>query len=67
MLWSHRTWAELPRDRTGRNGVTGMPNRANAERGRLWLDWMVEDLPALLRCGMTESLPLDRSAFASTN
>lgn len=52
-----------PVNRTSRNGVTGMPSRATAEHGRLWFDWMVEDLSALILRGLRETPPLDHSFF----
>jgi creatinine amidohydrolase len=52
-----------PVNRTSRNGTTGMPSRASAEQGARWFDWMVEDLSALIRRGMIETPPLDRSYF----
>lgn len=52
-----------PVNRTSRNGVTGAPSRANAANGRLWFDWMVEDLSDLIRRGMAEKPPLDHSYF----
>jgi creatinine amidohydrolase len=56
-----------PVNRTSRNGVTGTPSRARADNGRRWFDWMVEDLSALIRRGMTETPPLDHSYFKSTS
>jgi creatinine amidohydrolase len=53
-----------PVNRTSVNGVTGSPSLATAEKGRLWFDWMVEDLSALIRRGMTETPPLDHSYFS---
>jgi creatinine amidohydrolase len=55
-----------PVNRTSRNGVTGMPSRANAHNGRQWFDWMVEDLSELVERGMTEMPPLDHSYFTQT-
>jgi creatinine amidohydrolase len=52
-----------PVNRTSRNGVTGSPSRASAAHGRLWFDWMVEDLSELIRRGMMEAPPLDHSYF----
>ncbi len=52
-----------PVNRTSLNGVTGTPSRASAENGRVWFEWMVEDLCALIRRGIAESPPLDRSYF----
>lgn len=54
-----------PVNRTSRNGVTGMPSRATADKGRLWFEWLVEDLSALVRRGIAEEPPLDRSYFGS--
>ena len=53
-----------PVNRTSANGVTGSPSLATAEKGRLWFDWMVEDLSALIRRGMTETPPLEHSYFS---
>ena len=53
-----------PVNRTSANGVTGSPSLATAEKGRLWFDWMVEDLSALIRRGMTETPPLGHSYFS---
>ncbi|HMI95530.1 MAG TPA: creatininase family protein [Micropepsaceae bacterium] len=52
-----------PVNRTSANGVTGCPSRASAEKGRLWFEWMVEDLSTLIRRGLEETPPLDRSYF----
>ena len=52
-----------PVNRTSRNGVTGSPSRATADKGRLWFDWMVEDLSALIARGMRETPPLEHSYF----
>lgn len=49
-----------PVNHTSRNGVTGYPSRASAEKGRAGFDWMVEDLGALIRAGLRETPPLDR-------
>ena len=46
--------------------VTGAPSRATPENGARWFAWMVEDLGALIRRGMAETPPLDRSYFAKT-
>jgi creatinine amidohydrolase len=56
-----------PVNRTSRNGVTGSPSSATAEKGRVWFDWMVEDLSALIVRGMVETPPLEHSYFATTN
>jgi creatinine amidohydrolase len=52
-----------PVNRTSRNGVTGKPSQATGDKGRKLFDWMVEDLSDLIRRGMTETPPLDRSYF----
>lgn len=52
-----------PVNRTSANGVTGLPSRATAEKGRQWFDWMVDDLSELIRRGMGETPPLDHSYF----
>ena len=52
-----------PVNRTSRNGVTGAPSQASADKGRLWFEWMVDDLAALIERGMTETPPLDCSYF----
>jgi creatinine amidohydrolase len=52
-----------PVNRTSLNGVTGMPSRASADKGRQWFDWMVEDLAALIEGGRKEQPPLDSSYF----
>jgi creatinine amidohydrolase len=56
-----------PVNRTSRNGVTGSPSRATAEKGRVWFEWMVEDLSALIVRGMGEMPPLEHSYFEITN
>jgi creatinine amidohydrolase len=52
-----------PVNRTSANGATGYPSRASADKGRLWFEWMVEDLSALIRRGLEETPPLDHSYF----
>jgi creatinine amidohydrolase len=52
-----------PVNRTSLNGVTGKPSQASAEKGRIWFDWLVEDLSTLVAKGMSETPPLDRSYF----
>jgi creatinine amidohydrolase len=52
-----------PVNRTSANGVTGSPSLATAEKGHLWFQWMVEDLSALIRRGMSETPPLEHSYF----
>jgi len=53
-----------PVNRTSLNGVTGAPSQASAEKGAEWFAWMVEDLSALIRSGVTEQPPLGFSYFA---
>jgi creatinine amidohydrolase len=53
-----------PVNRTSKNGVTGAPSQASAEKGREWFAWMVEDLSALIVSGVTEQPPLDVSYFS---
>jgi creatinine amidohydrolase len=53
-----------PVNRTSLNGVTGQPSRADADKGRIWFEMMVEDLSALIRSGLSEQPPLDFSYFA---
>ena len=50
-----------PVNRTSRNGVTGSPSQANAAEGAELFAWMVEDLSALVRRGLTETPPLPHS------
>jgi creatinine amidohydrolase len=56
-----------PVNRTSLNGVTGKPSQATAEKGRVWFEWMVEDLSAVILRGMNETPPLDRSYFEMAN
>jgi creatinine amidohydrolase len=56
-----------PVNRTSRNGVTGNPSRATAEKGRVWFEWMVEDLSDLIARGMSEAAPLGHSYFEAAN
>jgi creatinine amidohydrolase len=50
-----------PVNRTSRNGVTGSPSQASAAEGAELFAWMVEDLTALVRRGLTETPPLPHS------
>jgi len=50
-----------PVNRTSRNGVTGTPSQASAAEGAELFAWMVEDLTALVRRGLTETPPLPHS------
>jgi creatinine amidohydrolase len=52
-----------PVNRTSRNGVTGYPSRANADNGKRWFEWLVDDLAALITKGVAEEPPLGRSYF----
>lgn len=47
-----------PVNRTSLNGVTGRPSLATMEKGQQLFGWMVEDLCALIRKGVTETPPL---------
>lgn len=54
-----------PVNRTSRNGVTGTPSAASADKGSEWFQWMVDDLSELIQQGMHEQPPLDHSYFDS--
>jgi creatinine amidohydrolase len=54
-----------PVNRTSRNGVTGFPGRATVEQGKQLFRFMVEDLAALVRSGLTERPPLSNSYFTA--
>lgn len=54
-----------PVNRTSANGVTGFPSRATADKGHEAFAWMVEDLSALIRRGLTQEPPLPHSYFSS--
>jgi creatinine amidohydrolase len=54
-----------PVNRTSRNGVTGFPGRATVEQGKKLFRFMVEDLAALVRSGLTERPPLANSYFTA--
>ncbi|MDX1334675.1 MAG: creatininase family protein [Gammaproteobacteria bacterium] len=47
-----------PVNRTSTNGVTGKPSLASRAKGEQLFSWMVEDLSATVRKGMTEESPL---------
>jgi creatinine amidohydrolase len=47
-----------PVNRTSLNGVTGRPSRARASAGRRLFLWMVADLAAMVRRGLSEEPPL---------
>ena len=53
-----------PVNRTSRNGVTGTPSLASADKGRLWFDWLAEDLAELISKGCGENPPLPHSYFS---
>lgn len=55
-----------PVNRTSLNGVTGKPSQATADKGRIWFDWMVQDLSAQLIKGSAETPPLPHSYFEKT-
>jgi creatinine amidohydrolase len=50
-----------PVNRTSLNGVTGKPSVASADKGRVWFEWMVEDLSEIVARGMREVPPLEHS------
>jgi creatinine amidohydrolase len=54
-----------PVNRTSLNGVTGKPSISSKEKGQLWVNWMVEDLSALILKGVNENPPLAHSYFDS--
>jgi len=56
-----------PVNRTSRNGVTGQPSRASAEKGEQLFTWMVEDLNEIIEHGMDEEPPLPYSYFQNLN
>jgi len=51
-----------PVNHTSRNGVTGRPSLATAEKGERLFAWMVEDLVHLIQRGLTETPPFPDSA-----
>lgn len=53
-----------PVNRTSMNGATGTPSKASSAKGHQWFEWMVEDLSALIRQGLTETPPLAHSYSA---
>ncbi|GAC1603325.1 MAG: creatininase family protein [Ramlibacter sp.] len=53
-----------PVNRTSTNGVTGRPSEATEAKGRLWFDWLVQDLGELVMRGRLEDPPLDVSYFS---
>ncbi|GAO36905.1 creatininase [Sulfuricella sp. T08] len=55
-----------PVNRTSLNGVTGSPSLASADKGKLWFDWLVEDLSALILNGISETPPLSHSYFGDS-
>lgn len=55
-----------PVNRTSVNGVTGTPSRASTENGRIWFEWMVEDLSGLISSGLKEKPPLAHSYFEAS-
>jgi creatinine amidohydrolase len=53
-----------PVNRTSTNGVTGTPSSSSAADGERAFGWMVDDLCALIRRGLTETPPLAHSYFS---
>jgi len=51
-----------PVNHTSRNGVTGYPSLASAEKGERLFAWMVEDLVDLIQRGLAETPPLSPAA-----
>lgn len=47
-----------PVNRTSLNGVTGYPSRASLRQGEQLFEWIVEDLVALVKKGISEQPPL---------
>jgi creatinine amidohydrolase len=47
-----------PVNRTSKNGVTGKPSLASADKGQQLFEWMVEDLSETVKQGMQEIPPL---------
>jgi len=54
-----------PVNRTSKNGVTGRPSRATAERGRALFQMMLADLTAVVRRALQEEPPLPESYFTT--
>lgn len=52
-----------PVNRTSRNGVTGTPSQASAEKGNRCFEWMIEDLSELIDRGLSEKPPFGHSYF----
>ena len=52
-----------PVNHTSQNGVTGRPSQASASAGQELFAWIVADLAALIRRGLTEKPPLSASYF----
>lgn len=50
-----------PVNRTSRNGVTGKPSLATAEKGRELFGWMCDDLCEIVQRGLKEAPPLAQS------
>jgi creatinine amidohydrolase len=46
-----------PVNHTSSNGVTGTPSAATVEQGNELMQWMVEDLAAIVRAGINEEIP----------
>lgn len=54
-----------PVHHTSRNGVTGTPSQASADKGERLFRWLVEDLSRCIRQGLEESPPLSPSMTGS--
>ena len=54
-----------PVNRTSKNGVTGTPSLASAEKGAQVYQWMCEDFSSLLHHATQEEAPLNHSYFES--
>ena len=48
-------------ERPAMQGGKGL--RASTDKGKLWFDWLVEDLSALILKGATENPPLNHSYY----
>ncbi len=58
-LFSH------PVNRTSKNGVTGTPSFASAEKGAELYQWMCEDFSSLLQLAVKEEAPLNHRYYES--
>jgi creatinine amidohydrolase len=55
-----------PVNRTSSNGVTGFPSRARRIQGEKLFAWIVADLSAVIKRGLSEKPPLPHSYFPSS-